>query len=384
MKKIISITLVGIILLSTFLSVFADTYTVKEGDVLWRIAQDHNTTVEEIAKLNDLENVNLIQVDQVLKLNEDQMQSTSTGQVRSEVVRFDSHGDEIVGDLYYPADYNENQTYTAIVVTGSWTTVKEQMAGLYAERFAREGFIALAYDPRNFGESQGDIRNFESPALKIEDVKSAVTFLTSLDSVESIGAFGVCAGAGYTLVAASEDDRIQAVATAASWIHDEEAVKLFYGGEEGVNAKIAQAQAAKELFETTGEVQYIKKISTTDETAAMFGPYDYYLNPERGGIEEWQPDYFALMTWEEWLTFNPRLSAKNLDTPTLMIHSDGAVLPEYTKIYFNEINTIEKKLIWVGTDLLPSPYHQFSFYDQEKEVSLSVAESTQWFNEILK
>ena len=32
-------------------------------------------------------------------------------------------------------------------------------------------------------------------------------------------------------MAASEDKRIKSVVTAASWLHDAEAVKLFYGGE---------------------------------------------------------------------------------------------------------------------------------------------------------
>jgi len=304
-------------------------------------------------------------------------------EIRKEKVTFESKGKKLVGNLYYPANYKDDAAYAGIIVTGSWTTVKEQMAGEYAKRFAQEGFIALAYDPRGYGESQGDIMYFESPNMKIEDVKSAVDFMSGLKQVEKIAAFGVCAGAGYTLVAASEDKRIEAVATAASWIHDDEAVRLFYGGEEGVQAKIQAANEAKAKYEATGEVQYIPTISTTDETAAMFGPYDYYLNPERGAVAEWSSDKFAVMTWAEWLTFNPRLSAKNLTAPTLMIHSDGAVLPEYTKIYFDEIATPKKKLIWVGTDILPSPFHQFNFYDQEEEMTLTVDESSRWFKNVL-
>ena len=56
-----------------------------------------------------------------------------------------------------------------------------------------------------------------------------------------------------------------------------------------------------------------------------------------------------------------------------MIHSDGSVLPEYTKVFFEEINTTDKKLIWLDTEL-QSPFHQFNFYDQEAEVNLVVKE----------
>jgi len=295
-------------------------------------------------------------------------------------VAFKSQGKTLAGDLYLPEGYDADKKYTAVVVSGSWTTVKEQMAGTYARRLAESGFITLAYDPRGFGGSQGDVMYYESPDMKIEDIISAVDYLESLEEVEKIAGFGVCAAAGYTLVAASKDQRIKAVATAASWIHDAEAVKVFYGGEEGVAQKIAAAQAAKAKFEATGEVEYIQAISTTDETAAMFGPYDYYLNPQRGAIKQWSADKFAVMTWEDWLTYDPRATAKDLTAPTLMIHSDGAVLPEYTKVYFDEISTEDKELIWVETDILPSPFHQFNFYDQEEEVSLVIENVSKWFN----
>ncbi len=376
MKRVTTAAMAAMLLIGSAVPASAQSYVVKEGDMLWQIAQRNNTTVNQIVRDNRLSNPNMIYPGQVLEL-------LASSEARVEKVTFESEGKQLVGNLYFPVNYRAGQKYTALVITGSWTTVKEQMAGTYAEKLAEQGFITLAYDPRGFGESEGDIPNYENPTFKIQDIKNAVTYLESRNDVNHIGAFGVCAGAGYTLVAASEDDRIEAVATAASWIHDEEAVKLFYGGEEGVAARIAAAQVAKAKYEETGEIDYIKAISTTDETAAMFGPYDYYLNSERGAVPEWDADKFAVMTWEDWLTFNPRSSAVNLDAPTLMIHSDGAVLPEYTKIYFDEINTADKKLVWVGTDILPSPFHQFNFYDVDTEVNLTVDESVQWFTEKL-
>jgi len=299
-------------------------------------------------------------------------------------IQFKSEGLSLAGNLFYPENWESDKKYPAIVVSGSWTTVKEQMAGLYAEKLAEKGFITLAFDFRNFGESEGEPRFYESPSLKKEDVKAAVAYLGSLPEVDEnqIGAFGVCAGAMYTLMAASEETKIKAVVTAASWLHDAEAVKLFYGGEEGVQSKIAVAQEARKAYANGEGVHYVPTISESDVDAAMYGPYDYYLNPERGAIPQWSADKFALMSWEDWLTTDPMPTAPQLHAPTLMIHSDGAVLPQYTKNYFERIGTEDKKLHWMSTEL-ESPFHQFNYYDKEAEVGESIAEAAKWFSEKL-
>lgn len=45
-----------------------DTYTVKQGDSLWLIATLHNTTIQELARINDLDPSGIIYPGQVLKL----------------------------------------------------------------------------------------------------------------------------------------------------------------------------------------------------------------------------------------------------------------------------------------------------------------------------
>lgn len=299
-------------------------------------------------------------------------------------VTFQSGGNELVGHLHVPDGGTESTARPAIVVSGSWTTVKEQMAGSYARLFAAEGFITLAFDFTGYGESPGQPMYYESPRMKIEDIKAAVRYLAQRPDVDEakIGAFGVCAGAAYTLVAAAEDAPIGAVVTAASWLHDEEATKMFYGGEEGVRSKMEAAEAAAAAFEATGDVAYIPTISDTDESAAMFGPYDYYLNPERGAIPAWSADKFAVMSWKPWLTFDATTAAGAIKKPVMMIHSDGAVLPDYTRKFFDAIPGAQKELVWMDTEL-QSPFHQFSFYDQEAEMSAVVENGARWFKAAL-
>lgn len=304
----------------------------------------------------------------------------------SKKVSFISEGSKLIGDLYLPADFARGKKYPTIVVSGSWTTVKEQMAGLYAKKFSDAGLIALAFDFRNYGESEGEPRFYEEPSKKVVDIKNAVSYLLTLDEVdpERLYAFGVCAGAMYTAIATAEDKRIKALTTAASWLHDAEAVKLFYGGDKGVNEKRQAGQKALAVYKETGVMEYIETISTTNPDAAMYGDYDYYLNPNRGGVAEWSNDKFAVATWEEWLTLDPMPYARQIDVPTIMVHSDGCVLPEYTKDFYNRLASTEKTLVWFEKDVAYPMEHQFNFYDQEKETNFAVSHIVKYLAEQTK
>ncbi len=293
-------------------------------------------------------------------------------------IKFKSGDHFLAGNLYVPSNIKEGKIYPAIIIAGSWTTVKEQMAALYAKKFSEKGYFALAFDFRNYGGSQGEPRYMEQPHKKVEDIKSAVSYLLMLRQVdtERISVFGVCAGAMYALMAAATDSRINIVATAASWLQDADAAKLLHGGEDGVAQKRRQAQEALRIYQDTGEMIYIPTISTTDCTAAMFGEYDYYLNPDRGRIDEWSHDKFALASWEEWLTLDTMPFARQIEKPLIMIHSDGCILPEHTLRFFDDVISPTKELKWLNKKSKKSHDHQANFYDQDYEVNYVIKTTT--------
>jgi len=277
--------------------------------------------------------------------NQEIMQSN----LSKERVQFTVEGLVLTGNVFKPANFDPAQTYPAIIIDGSWTTVKEQMQELYAERLAEHGFVTLAFDHRYYGESEGLPREFENHVDKVADIKAAVTYLQSLPFVQAdqIGGVGVCASGAYMMQAVAEDSRLKALGTVVAWLMTAETAKLFYGGDEGTALRIGKAQQAKEAFEKDGTIAYVPAYDPNDMEAAMFFPVDYYAKENRGAIPTWTNN-FAVMSWEPWLTYDGIAASKDIVVPTLMIGSEKQFLVDGAKTAFDQIPHDEKQALWLN------------------------------------
>ena len=114
------------------------TYTVKAGDTLSEIAETHNTTVEKLAKLNNIKNIHLIYVDQVLVIDgEAPAASTTTEAPVAEVEETPAVAETVVEETTYEATYEapasapaaaESYSAPAATVSGSEAEAKEWIA----------------------------------------------------------------------------------------------------------------------------------------------------------------------------------------------------------------------------------------------------------------
>jgi uncharacterized protein len=130
-------------------------------------------------------------------------------------ISFRNRNIDVAGNIHFPNDFNEARSYSALVLATPGSSVKEQIGGIYAEKLAQRGFVALTFDPSYQGESGGEPRDLEDPAARVEDIRCAVDYLMTLPFVgaNQVGLLGICAGGGYAVHAALTERRFKAVGT---------------------------------------------------------------------------------------------------------------------------------------------------------------------------
>lgn len=279
-------------------------------------------------------------------------------------IAFPSNGSLLVGRVHRrAASLTERQP--AVLVTGSWLTVKEQMADLYASALAERGYTAVTFDFAGWGQSGGDPRQLEMPSLKVADIAAAAAFVSRLSFVQPgwVGHLGICASAQYALAAIAAGARISSFASVAGWFHDTASVAPFYGGAAGVEMRLQRAQEALAAYLRTGETRMVPAYGQGNDRAGMFIEMDYYANAARGAVSSW-PNEMAELSWLHWLTFDGLSAADEVDVPSLFVHSDGAVFPEHVRSISDRV-TGPAEVVWGAGS-------QIDFYDQPEQVGFAL------------
>src|SRR3954451_2826253 len=148
--------------------------------------------------------------------------------MRTEEVRFYSHGAALAGTLLLPDDASAERPSAAVAQGPGWLGLRDaKLYRPYHEGLLAAGIAVLVFDYRGFGGSEGDA-TFLDPATQVEDWRNAVTYLTTRPEIDAarIGAFGSGGtGGGNAVMVAGLDPRIKAtvsqvpIADGRDWLH---------------------------------------------------------------------------------------------------------------------------------------------------------------------
>ncbi len=200
------------------------------------------------------------------------------GKVNIHPVTYKLNGLDISANVYTPANFDPKAKHPTVVVAHPNGGVKEQVAGLYAQRLAELGYVTITADAAYQGASGGQPRSVDKPANRIEDIHGMADFISQYSGADStrLGLLGICGGGGYSLAAAETDKRFKSVAT----------VSMFNSGRvrrngyvdtqlDTVQQRLQQASAARAQEAAGGAVMYSGDANLSDEQIAKL-PFDLY------------------------------------------------------------------------------------------------------------
>ncbi len=306
-------------------------------------------------------------------------------------VSFLSEKTRIAGNLFLPKGYSKDGDYQAIVVITPASGIKEQTAGIYASKLAEKGFVALAFDHRTYGESGGMPRGMENAPMKVEDIKTAVSFIRTIEGVntDKVALLGICSGTGYSIQVASFDTRVKSVATVSGFV---DFIDYGMGGNtqyaeymkgdkiEQIRGQSAWGNEARQKYFETGEVLLVDGIPPKGSGLGEFWDRaaDYYRNPERGGQFNTYTPMRAAMSLDTRYAFNPSEHMELMrDTPFLAV-----VGTEALSAYFSEV-AVDRAVGEKELFKIEGAQH-FDLYDQEQYVDQAVIKLADFYIQTLK
>ena len=278
------------------------------------------------------------------------------GAVNIRPVSYLANGMKVAANVYTPAGYDESsdKKYPAVTVAHPNGGVKEQVSGLFAQKLAENGYIAIACDAAYQGASEGEPRNTDIPTNRVEDIHAMVDYLVTFPGVDEnrIGLFGICGGGGYTLKAAQTEKRAKAVATLSAF--NTGIVRLYGLGNSQVDTiqqRLAEAAAARSEEAKTGKIVYPaprgqitqEYIDSLPDGLYKDGMYYYgrdYVHPNSGG----QPPVKNLL---DLVDFDARQNMELIHSPLLMMGGSEADTLYMTKDCFALATGTEQKELFI-------------------------------------
>jgi fermentation-respiration switch protein FrsA (DUF1100 family) len=252
------------------------------------------------------------------------------GKVNIHPVAYKINEITIVANVYTPANFDSSKKYPTIVVAHPNGGVKEQVAGLYAQRLAEQGYITITADAAYQGGSGGEPRNVDKPGNRIEDIHAMADYISQYKGVDisKLGLLGICGGGGYSLKAAQSDKRFKAIATLSMFNSGVVRRNGFMNSQfSTIQERLKQASDARAQEAAGGEIMYVGNTQLTDKQIAAL-PFDLY----REGFEYYGKTHahpnstfkYTKSSLMDLMTFDACTNMDLINQPLLMIAGSKA------------------------------------------------------------
>lgn len=194
-----------------------------------------------------------------------------------EAVSFKNKTLNIAGELFLPADFDATKTYPAIVVTHPEGAIKEQVLATYAEKLAPYGFVVLTFDGAYMGESDGEPHFTTDPFQRVEDIRAAVDYLTTLSYVDNdkISGLGICAGGAYMIDAAKTEKRFKAISAVVP-VNMGAGMRESQPDKESLIATLTASANQRTAEANSAQVQLMETVAADDEAALQFPEHSLF------------------------------------------------------------------------------------------------------------
>ncbi len=246
-------------------------------------------------------------------------------------VTFYSEGSRITGDLFLPDGMKAGERRPGIVLCHGFTGIRAGILPDYARAFCQAGFVALTFDYRGFGDSEGTQWRL-IPLEQIDDIRNAITYLEGCPEVdaERIGLWGTSFGGGHAPYTAAIDSRVKAVVGQVGFGDGERLILDSRGYAERVRLRKALADdRARRVREGTGEALDAMTILNAAQTRAFLEPF----------LQEFpaMKSMMSLETMEKTLEYKPIDVVDQISPrPLLLIGArddDTCLIEGYEKLY---------------------------------------------------
>ncbi len=293
------------------------------------------------------------------------------GKVNIHAVTYKLNGIDIAANIYTPPNYDSTKKYPVVVVAHPNGGVKEQVAGLYAQRLAEQGYITIAADASFQGASGGQPRNVDKPANRIEDIHGMADYVEQYAGADAdrVGLLGICGGGGYALAAAQTDKRFKTIATLSMFNSGIVRRDGFMNSQVStLQQRLKQSADARAQEAAGGEVLYIGGTKMTDEQVAQL-PFELY----RQGYEYYGKTYahpnstgrYTMSSIIDLVAFDATTNMRMIDQPLLMMAGSKADSYYMTdSAYKAATGTKEKELFLIEGATHIETYHVPKYVEQ--------------------